>query len=55
MISADLESANVKATETKDRIYTMNVEVYRHIAGQNAETTATNTEPLVTMDGSKLE
>lgn len=55
VISADLESANVKATETKDRIYTMNVEVYRHIAGQNAETTATNTEPLVTMDGSKLE
>lgn len=55
VISADLETTNVKATETKDRIYTMNVEVYRHIAGQSAETTALNTDPLVVMDGSKLE
>jgi len=55
VIAMNLESDHVKATETKDRIYTMVVEVYRHVEGQNIETTAAHTDPLVVMDGSKLE
>lgn len=48
-ISTALETANVKATEERDRIYTMEVEVYRHEDG------AALGEQLVTMTGSKLE
>ena len=55
VISMNLESDHVKASETKDRIYTMVVEVYRHVEGQNVETTAAHSDPLVVMDGSKLE
>lgn len=55
VISMNLESDKIKASETKDRIYTMVVEVYRHVDGQSIETTAANSDPLVVMDGSKLE
>lgn len=55
VISMNLESDHVKASETKDRIYTMVVEVYRHVEGQNVETTAAHSDPIVVMDGSKLE